>query len=325
MKRPLAILAAAAVASASVSVVFVAGRGRGVRAFSPPRPLCLSRPQQQLGRSGEWRVRSVSSTQLPEAEVAEATDLLGGSGGGGPQRVSKEVEFAIEGDTLETLPQHIAIGGGFLLVNVAVMLRALASVSTTGGWLSCALAVPLAILVADALTGIYHWSVDNYPLGVASIAFQGHHKSPWTITYRGFFNNIHKPAKGLLPLLGMLILAQPHIPAALGLGASISVLCFVMSQELHKYSHMVRAPAWIAALQDAGVILSKREHGQHHSSPFEEKYCIVTGWCNGPMDQAGVFRWLERVVFSLTKVEPNCWTLDTTDTVRSAALGTSSR
>jgi hypothetical protein len=54
------------------------------------------------------------------------------------------------------------------------------------------------LLPADFLTGVYHWSVDNYGDGSTPIvgsqiaAFQGHHQKPWTITEREFCNNVHK-------------------------------------------------------------------------------------------------------------------------------------
>ena len=50
----------------------------------------------------------------------------------------------------------------------------------------------------DFLTGVYHWSVDNYGSGQTPLvgsqiaAFQGHHQRPWTITEREFCNNVHK-------------------------------------------------------------------------------------------------------------------------------------
>ena len=53
-------------------------------------------------------------------------------------------------------------------------------------------------VAADFLTGVYHWSVDNYGDGQTPIvgsqiaAFQGHHQEPWTITQREFCNNVHK-------------------------------------------------------------------------------------------------------------------------------------
>ena len=51
---------------------------------------------------------------------------------------------------------------------------------------------------ADFLTGVYHWSVDNYGSGQTPVvgsqiaAFQGHHQEPWTITQREFCNNVYK-------------------------------------------------------------------------------------------------------------------------------------
>ena len=51
---------------------------------------------------------------------------------------------------------------------------------------------------ADFLTGVYHWSVDNYGDGSTPVvgsqiaAFQGHHQKPWTITEREFCNNVYK-------------------------------------------------------------------------------------------------------------------------------------
>ena len=51
---------------------------------------------------------------------------------------------------------------------------------------------------ADFGSGVLHWSVDNYGNGRTPVmgniiaAFQGHHSAPWTITYRGFCNNVWK-------------------------------------------------------------------------------------------------------------------------------------
>ena len=56
----------------------------------------------------------------------------------------------------------------------------------------------ISMICADFLTGIYHWSVDNYGDGSTPVvggqiaAFQGHHQKPWTITQRDFCNNLHK-------------------------------------------------------------------------------------------------------------------------------------
>jgi ubiquitin-conjugating enzyme E2 variant len=64
-------------------------------------------------------------------------------------------------------------------------------------------------LLADFGSGVLHWSVDNYGNGRTPImgsiiaAFQGHHSAPWTITERGFCNNVYKLCMpfGILPML----------------------------------------------------------------------------------------------------------------------------
>lgn len=84
----------------------------------------------------------------------------------------------------------------------------------------------------------------------------------------------------------------------------------VLSQEFHKYSHMVRVPSTIAKLQDLRIMLPRKEHGQHHASPFESNYCILNGMCNPLLDRLDLFRRLEAIVYKINKQEPNCWKLD---------------
>lgn len=47
-------------------------------------------------------------------------------------------------------------------------------------------------------------------------------------------------------------------------------------------------------LQDAGLLISRKDHGAHHKAPFNEKYSIVSGWCNPLLDGdcPGERRWL---------------------------------
>jgi ubiquitin-conjugating enzyme E2 variant len=87
---------------------------------------------------------------------------------------------------------------------------------------------------------------------------------------------------------------------------------WMLSQEFHKYSHMRTVPPAVKILQDAGVILSRAEHGRHHSAPFEGHYCILTGICNPLLDRIKFFRYLENAVYKLTGNKPNTWLLDPT-------------
>ena len=55
-------------------------------------------------------------------------------------------------------------------------------------------------------------ATDNYGNGKTPVfgtviaAFQGHHSTPWTITHRSFFNNVHKIARSVIPLLMLAML-----------------------------------------------------------------------------------------------------------------------
>ncbi|KAG5188809.1 Kua-ubiquitin conjugating enzyme hybrid localization domain-containing protein [Tribonema minus] len=271
----------------------------------------------------------VQGTETPEAELE--AEIRARNLSLSESAAAEAAKLVIDSDTLTDEPYMIAIVAATVVMAAAMtsgVIGAVAASSTPVLSAAAAVAATVAgILFSDAFTGVFHWSVDNYGnlqtpvLGPVIAAFQGHHESPWTITYRNFANNVHKVAYGVLPLLGLLALSHPG-PAGTMFGVS-ALMGLLMCQELHKYSHMVRPPQWVARLQQSGIILSKKEHGLHHTSPFEGKYCIVTGHCNEIMDSTNLYRHLERVVYERTGVEPNCWKLDTTGEIKAAALGTS--
>jgi len=142
-------------------------------------------------------------------------------------------------------------------------------------------------------------------VGTVCAAFQGHHVTPWTITFRGFANNVYKICYGTVPAL-LLLTASPLGPLS-RMFFAFFVTWWMVSQELHKWSHMRTTPKAIKFFQDIGVILSKKEHGMHHTAPFEAHYCILTGWCNGFLDGSQAWRRAEAAVFRSNGVEPNCW------------------
>jgi len=170
-----------------------------------------------------------------------------------------------------------------------------------------------SFVFSDFATGVYHWAVDNYGnretpvFGSHIAAFQGHHTSPWTIAQRGMFNNISKATVPTMPQMALLALLP--LPLDFKVFYSTFLFSIVMSQEFHKWSHMVDPPAVAKFLQAGGVLISRSEHGLHHSSPFEEKYCIVSGICNPLLDRVGFFRWLEVFFYKRNGVEPNSWKL----------------
>ena len=182
--------------------------------------------------------------------------------------------------------------------------------------MAMAITIGLAYWTSDLGTGIFHWSVDNYGskdtplLGGVIDAFQGHHKYPWTITKRQFANNIHKTC--LAPLVftvpTLLFNDKPTDLVFVGVFTSLVVL----SQQFHAWSHTKKSelPEIVMKAQDLGVFVSRRDHGQHHKSPFEGHYCIVSGYWNPILDNSGFFRKLEKVIYNQTGIAPRCWSDD---------------
>jgi ubiquitin-conjugating enzyme E2 variant len=177
-------------------------------------------------------------------------------------------------------------------------------------------------VLADLGTGIFHWSVDNYgdkntPVaGNVIDAFQGHHRWPWTITKRQWANNIHKTC------IAPLFFTVPQLLVFGGSdmqGSGDSDLFFgsfwalvVLSQQTHAWAHMKPSdqPKIVTKLQDMNLMLTRKDHGAHHRSPFEGHYCIINGWWNPLLDDSHFFRKLERVIYERTGVAPRCWTED---------------
>ncbi|VVB11390.1 unnamed protein product [Arabis nemorensis] len=105
-------------------------------------------------------------------------------------------------------------------------------------------------------SGVDHWAIDNYgdestPLiGTQIEAAQGHHKWPWTITKRQFANHSHALARGI---------TLTYLPL------------------FHAWAHesKCKLPPLVVALQDMGLLLSRKRHVNHHGRPPYKSYCIV--------------------------------------------------
>jgi len=226
-------------------------------------------------------------------------------------------QFAIAGDSTEETPYQRGVVFLHFALTLANLVHARYSITSVMDILPLALTIMASIVLGDLGTGIFHWSVDNYGgiktpvFGSVCVAFQGHHDTPWTITFRSFCNNVFKIAYGTIPPLLLLLLAGPTVVSPLArIFATLFINWWLISQEFHKYSHMRSTPPLAKKLQEMGIILSKKEHGLHHTSPFEGHYCILTGVCNPLLDKTHFFRHLERFFFAITGNTPNTWKAD---------------
>ena len=279
--------------------------------------LLLQSPVGALRRPAQPLLRSVASRKLRCSSQIEATT----------ERIKVPIgsapEFAIAGDSTVETPYQRAVVGVHFLISALNLYSAgthlLPTVASPLDFIPLVLTVLLSTVLGDLGTGIFHWSVDNYGdiktpvFGAVCVAFQGHHDTPWTITFRSFCNNVFKIAYGTIPALLLLPVLINDSAPLVKIFFTLFINWWLISQEFHKWAHMRTPPSPVVKfLQDSGVILSRREHGLHHTSPFEGHYCILTGICNPILDKTKFFRHLERLVFKITGNESNTWKADAT-------------
>lgn len=264
----------------------------------------------------------MATTEVTSSEPLGVTPLYDEPPPSAQKRVRKGSEpvISLPGDSVEeTVGQRALLVTHFSLVSACLC----AAFAGSGGLAAASPAVILAVMttvaasviVGDFATGVFHWATDNYGtidtpiVGAVCAAFQGHHETPWTITFRSFANNVYKICYNTIPVLALTFAASVSGVAGPLWTAFFALFCnwWVLSQEFHKYSHMRQVPPVVAFLQSMGLILTRKEHGLHHSSPFEGHYCILTGICNPVLDNSGFWRVLERAVYRLTGNKPNTW------------------
>jgi palmitoyl-[glycerolipid] 3-(E)-desaturase len=289
----------------------------------------LPEVQQQVADQGlieDVYVDSTTTTtrvQVVQAKTWNDDGFVFGLQGSGLERPKGKVSLiVVDGDTLETkLYQQVMVGMTFIAHTFFVSSSFQSLLNVYNGNLGITVLQSVFLLLsswilADFGSGVLHWSVDNYGNGRTPImgsiiaAFQGHHTAPWTITQRGFCNNVYKLCIpfGIVPMTLISLIASPAITMFMAFFCIFEIL----SQEFHKWSHQLpsEVPAWVNVLQKGGLTVSRKQHAQHHLSPFDGNYCIISGVCNNVLDSSGFFRRLEHLIYNLNGVESNAWKLD---------------
>jgi ubiquitin-conjugating enzyme E2 variant len=216
------------------------------------------------------------------------------------------------------LPEHYTLTRVHLLVSTLSIAAAVGAVAALGFRLATRIDlwqwwVPLVFLggiaAADLASGFVHWAADTWgrdDLPVVGplllVPFRIHHINPDDFLRRRFVDTNGEVALLSVPVL-LSLFAVPldaswHGPVAMfGLA-----FCGVgmMTNQIHQWAHMPAPPRPVRWLQDLGVLLGRGEHAAHHQRPYDARYCITTGWCNGPLEAARFFRRIETMVRRLT-------------------------
>ena len=144
----------------------------------------------------------------------------------------------------------------------------------------------VAYAVADLLSGIVHFLLDNFGTPETPVIgqkfvrpFRDHHVDPMEMTRGDFIavnaDNVFACLPVLIPVYFLVdISAHPYVGVFLvGLVAGV-----IMTNQLHKWAHMPAVPRLVAVAQRNGVVLSKEHHMVHHSGRYDSNYCITWGY-----------------------------------------------
>lgn len=164
--------------------------------------------------------------------------------------------------------------------------------------------IAAGVVAGDFLVAMFHWLEDTYlpsttrgPLAAVARDNDFHHFVPYAITSETMRANISVT----LPLSAGIALAvwglapqwtADHIPLLAAM-----VVVGVFSNVVHRWIHErpCTRPRAVVFLQDVGVLVSSRQHAEHHENP-RGNFGVVLGFTNSVYDGLRVWRLLEAVV-----------------------------
>jgi plasmanylethanolamine desaturase len=165
-----------------------------------------------------------------------------------------------------------------------------------------------AVLVADFLSGLFHWLEDaygreNWPITGRLITQPNilHHQEARYFTRYSWFES-----SWILLCLGLFVLVIAWLCGALTWQVWLVVILGVNANQVHKWAH--RTPKengpLISLLQRVGLVQTARHHAHHHTDPKNSHYCVLTNVVNPLVDGARLwdgFEWVIRRVFRVRR------------------------
>lgn len=204
------------------------------------------------------------------------------------------------GWTLANIAGHVAGAGG---LGAGVALGA-----------GCVGAAVAAWMASDLGSGLFHWTVDNYPtkdtpvIGGTAAAFQIHHHRTQDLHDGSFWENCASAGQVMWAPLAAVAAVNPHPMLQ---AAALSMLAGGwLAQGSHRWTHADKhhpAPKIAGLLQKLHITQSPEDHRVHHRMPWSTNYCIVNGANNGWMSKLDVFPRLEKLVYDVTGRKPHSW------------------
>ncbi len=158
----------------------------------------------------------------------------------------------------------------------------------------------IAIFAADLLTGIVHWWEDaygnpNWKLLGRSVIIPNleHHRSPRAFIKGTYWTRINTSLG-----LGIILIALCWVFHILNFYSVFAILLAAHGNEFHRFAHQTNKEngKFITALQNVGILQSRRHHGLHHQSPYVHHYCVVTNYLNPVLELIRFWNILEFIL-----------------------------
>lgn len=154
---------------------------------------------------------------------------------------------------------------------------------------------------ADFLSGVFHWFEDRYirtswPILGKHVGAPNelHHQQPTAFLYGSYW---HRNSTTIIPcMVALLVTIALRGPEWL----SWTWIFLSQANEIHAWAHgkgkIPKTPDFVMVLQATGFLQSPLHHAQHHRSPHDVRYCVMSSWINPILDTYGFWPFAERVV-----------------------------
>lgn len=168
-------------------------------------------------------------------------------------------------------------------------------------------AILAGLLLADFVTGAFHWFEDRYGnpkwpiIGGVIRANQEHHHTP-----RSFLAGTFISRNLTVFILAAIFMAAFWAVGWLNLFTGSAVVFGAFANEIHRFAH--RSPSEngkvITAVQKTGLLQSFQHHAQHHRKGKDTHYCVMTNFLNPVLEKVQFYQTIEKLIFELTGRQP---------------------
>jgi hypothetical protein len=138
------------------------------------------------------------------------------------------------------------------------------------------------------------------------VPFRVHHTDPVDITRHGFIATNGHTCLTTIPLLVGMLFVDVHSRWGAAVLAFMTVMTVgvFLTNQFHKWAHEKEVGPVVGLLQRLHLVLGREHHDLHHTRPYDQAYCITTGWLNPLLTAIRFFRVAEWVITKATGVEP---------------------